>query len=124
MAARLAQAGANSLVMFNRFYQPDFDLERLEVVPNLVLSSNWEMRLPLRWVSILYGRVPVDFAITGGVHTYEDVLKGIMAGANVTMMASELCCATAPDVSAVSRPGRTLAGRARIRVGAAERRAA
>ncbi|MFN8468189.1 MAG: dihydroorotate dehydrogenase-like protein [Caldilineaceae bacterium] len=90
MASRLAQAGANSLVMFNRFYQPDFDLERLEVVPNLVLSSNWEMRLPLRWVSILYGRVPVDFAITGGVHTYEDVLKGIMAGANATMMASEL----------------------------------
>ena len=76
--------------MFNRFYQPDFDLERLEVVPNLVLSSGWEMRLPLRWVSILYGRVPVDFAITSGVHTYEDVLKGVMAGANVTMMASEL----------------------------------
>ena len=90
MAARLAQAGANGLVMFNRFYQPDFDLERLEVVPNLVLSSGWEMRLPLRWVSILYGRVPVDFAITSGVHTYEDVLKGVMAGANVTMMASEL----------------------------------
>ena len=87
---RLAQAGANGLVMFNRFYQPDFDLERLEVVPNLVLSRRWEMRLPLRWVSILYGRVPVDFAITSGVHTYEDVLKGVMAGANVTMMASEL----------------------------------
>lgn len=90
MAQRLAEAGANGLVVFNRFYQPDFDLERLEVVPNLVLSSPWELRLPLRWVSILYGRVPVDFAITSGVHTYEDVLKGIMAGANVTMMASEL----------------------------------
>jgi dihydroorotate dehydrogenase (fumarate) len=87
---RLTQAGANGLVCFNRFYQPDFDLEKLEVVPNLMLSSSWEMRLPLRWVSILYGRVPVDFAITSGVHTYEDVLKGVMAGASVTMMASEL----------------------------------
>jgi dihydroorotate dehydrogenase (fumarate) len=90
VAMRMNQAGADGLVVFNRFYQPDFDLERLEVVPNLQLSSSWEMRLPLRWVSILYGRVPVDFAITSGVHTYEDVLKGIMAGANVTMMASEL----------------------------------
>jgi dihydroorotate dehydrogenase (fumarate) len=90
VAMRMGKAGADGLVVFNRFYQPDFDLERLEVVPNLVLSSNWEMRLPLRWVSILYGRVPVDFAITSGVHTYEDVLKGIMAGAKVTMMASEL----------------------------------
>ena len=90
MAMKLAKAGASGLVVFNRFYQPDFDLEQLEVVPNLALSSAWEMRLPLRWVSILYGRVPVDFAITSGVHTYEDVLKGIMAGANATMMASEL----------------------------------
>jgi dihydroorotate dehydrogenase (fumarate) len=77
-------------VLFNRFYQPDLDLERLEVVPTLALSVSEELRLPLRWVAILYGRVPVDFAITGGVHTYQDVLKGIMAGANVTMMASEL----------------------------------
>jgi dihydroorotate dehydrogenase (fumarate) len=90
MAMRLAKAGADGLVVFNRFYQPDFDLEQLDVVPNLALSSAWEMRLPLRWVSILYGRVPVDFAITSGVHTYEDVLKGVMAGASVTMMASEL----------------------------------
>ncbi|HQY93232.1 dihydroorotate dehydrogenase-like protein [Caldilinea sp.] len=90
MSMRLAKAGADSLVIFNRFYQPDFDLERLEVVPNLTLSSAWELRLPLRWVSILYGRVPVDFAITRGVHSYEDVLKSVMAGANVTMMASEL----------------------------------
>jgi dihydroorotate dehydrogenase (fumarate) len=90
MAMRFAHEGANGLVIFNRFYQPDFDLERLEVVPNLQLSSSVEMRLSLRWVSILYGRVPVDFAITRGVHTYEAVLKGIMAGAKVTMMASEL----------------------------------
>jgi len=90
MAMKLSREGADGLVIFNRFYQPDFDLERLEVVPNLQLSSQWEMRTPLRWVSILYGRVPVDFAITRGVHTHEDVLKGIMAGAKVTMMASEL----------------------------------
>jgi dihydroorotate dehydrogenase (fumarate) len=90
MAYRLAEAGADALVLFNRFYQPDFDLEYLEVTPHLVLSNSHELRLPLRWVAILYGRVPVDFAITSGVHTYEDVLKGLMAGAKVTMMASEL----------------------------------
>jgi dihydroorotate dehydrogenase (fumarate) len=90
MAMRLHVAGANALVLFNRFYQPDFDLDALEVTPNLVLSSSTELRLPLRWVAMLYGRVPTDFAITSGVHTYSDVLKGVMAGANVTMMASEL----------------------------------
>jgi dihydroorotate dehydrogenase (fumarate) len=90
MAYRLAEAGADALVLFNRFYQPDFDLENLAVVPHLVLSDSHELRLPLRWVAILYGRVPVDFAITSGVHTHEDVLKGLMAGAKVTMLASEL----------------------------------
>jgi len=90
MVRRLAEEGANAMVLFNRFYQPDFDLENLEVVPHLVLSSSDEMRLPLRWVAILYGRVPVDFAITSGVHTHEDVLKVMMAGAKVAMMASEL----------------------------------
>ena len=88
-ARRLADAGANGLVLFNRFYQPDFDLEELEVVPNLVLSNSIEMRLPLRWIAILYGRVPVDFAMTGGVHTGIDVLKATMAGASVTTIASE-----------------------------------
>jgi dihydroorotate dehydrogenase (fumarate) len=90
MALRLANAGADALVLFNRFYQPDFDLEELRVVPNLVLSNSYELRLPLRWLAILYGRVPVDLALTSGVHTDEDVIKGLMAGANVTMMASEL----------------------------------
>jgi dihydroorotate dehydrogenase (fumarate) len=90
VAKRLAAAGADALVLFNRFYQPDFDLEALEVVPHLVLSNSNELRLPLRWVAILYGRVPVDLAITTGVHTHEDVLKGLMAGAKVTMMTSEL----------------------------------
>jgi dihydroorotate dehydrogenase (fumarate) len=90
MAQHLAEGGADGLVLFNRFYQPDFDLERLEVVPHLVLSNSDELRLPLRWVALLYGRVNVDFAITSGVHTYQDALKGLMAGAKVTMMASEL----------------------------------
>jgi dihydroorotate dehydrogenase (fumarate) len=90
MATQFADAGASALVLFNRFYQPDFNLDTLEVEPHLVLSNSNEMRLPLRWVAILYGRVPVDFAITSGVHTHLDVIKGLMAGANVTMMASEL----------------------------------
>jgi dihydroorotate dehydrogenase (fumarate) len=90
MAKRLVQRGANGLVLFNRFYQPDLDLEALEVVPRLVLSNSSELRLPLRWVAILYGRLPVDFAITSGIHRSEDVIKGLMAGAKVTMMASEL----------------------------------
>ncbi|MFZ5817068.1 MAG: dihydroorotate dehydrogenase-like protein [Bacillota bacterium] len=90
MAGKLAEARADALVLFNRFYQPDFDLERLEVTPHLILSSPSELRLPLTWIGILYGRVNVDLAITTGVHTYEDVLKGLMAGAKVTMMASEL----------------------------------
>lgn len=86
----LAEAGANGAVLFNRFYQPDFDLQELAVTPNLVLSTSQELRLPLRWVAILSGQVPIDLAITTGVHTYEDVLKGLMAGARVTMMTSEL----------------------------------
>ncbi len=90
MAVRLARSGADGLVLFNRFYQPDFDLEALEVGPHLVLSNSDELRLPLRWVAILFGRVQADFAITSGVHGHIDVLKGLMAGANVTMLASEL----------------------------------
>jgi len=88
MARRFKDAGADGLVLFNRFYQPDFDLESLEVVPHLTLSTSWEMRLPLRWVAILHGRVDVDFAITSGVHSAEDVIKGVMAGAKATMMTS------------------------------------
>lgn len=90
MAQRLARAGADGLALFNRFYQPDFDLEALEVGPHLVLSSSDELRLPLRWIAILYGRVQADFALTTGVHSHLDVLKGLMAGASVTMVASEL----------------------------------
>ncbi|MDO9130708.1 MAG: dihydroorotate dehydrogenase-like protein [Anaerolineales bacterium] len=87
---RLVEAGADGLVLFNRFYQPDFDLEELEIVPNLSLSTSQELRMPLRWISLLYGRIQTDFALTTGIHTAEDVLKAMMAGANVAMMASEL----------------------------------
>ena len=90
MASRLSDAGADGLVLFNRFYQPDFDLENFEVAPRLVLSNSDDLRLPLRWVAILYGRLNADFAITSGIHTSQDVIKGLMAGARVTMMASEL----------------------------------
>lgn len=90
IAKRFVEAGANGLVLFNRFYQPDLDLDTLEVVPNLALSTSAEMRLPLRWIALFYGRIPVDFALTSGVHTARDVLKAMMAGANVAMMTSVL----------------------------------
>jgi len=90
MAKRLDKAGADALVLFNRFYQPDFDLEKLEVVPNLVLSTNWELRLPLRWIAILHSHVNASLALTSGVHSHIDVIKSMMAGADVAMMASEL----------------------------------
>lgn len=90
MTRRLANAGADGLVLFNRFYQPDLDPENLEIYPHLVLSDSNELRLPMRWIAILYGRVDADLALTTGVHSVEDVVKSIMAGASVTMMASEL----------------------------------
>jgi dihydroorotate dehydrogenase (fumarate) len=90
VAGRLARAGADGLVLFNRFYQPDFDLENLEVVPTLTLSSPYELLLRLTWVAILYGRVEADMAVTGGVHSALDVLKSMMAGARVAMMTSAL----------------------------------
>src|SRR6266540_3519938 len=89
-AKRLIDAGADGLVLFNRFYQPDFDLEELEVIHSLDLSTSADLRLPLRWISILYGKVNADLALTSGVHTSRDVLKSVMAGAQVTMVASEL----------------------------------
>ena len=70
MAVRLKEAGADALVLFNRFYQPDLDLDTLDVVPNLVLSTSHEMRLPLRWIAILYGRLEMDLALTSGVHNH------------------------------------------------------
>jgi dihydroorotate dehydrogenase (fumarate) len=90
MAHKLDEAGANGLVLFNRFYQPDIDLETLEVTPNVILSTPQALRLPLRWVAILHGRVKASIAATSGIHTSEDVLKMLMAGADVTMMCSAL----------------------------------
>jgi dihydroorotate dehydrogenase (fumarate) len=89
-AKRLVDAGADGLVLFNRFYQPDFDLDELEIVHSLDLSTSSDLRLPLRWISILHGKVNADFALTSGVHAYTDVLKAMMAGAKVAMMASSL----------------------------------
>lgn len=90
MAKRLDEAGANALVLFNRFYQPDINLNHLEVEPNVLLSTPQAMRLPLRWIAILYGRIHADLAATSGIHQGEDVLKMIMAGASITMFASVL----------------------------------
>jgi dihydroorotate dehydrogenase (fumarate) len=87
---QLDTAGADGLVLFNRFYQPDIDLEQLEVVPRLALSNSYELLLRLNWVAILFGHIKADMAITGGVHTGEDVLKSMMVGARVAMMTSAL----------------------------------
>jgi dihydroorotate dehydrogenase (fumarate) len=90
MAKRFDDAGVDGLVLFNRFYQPDFDLEALEVFPNLKLSDSGELLLRLHWTAILYGRLRASLAVTGGVHCAKDVLKSMMAGASVAMMTSAL----------------------------------
>ncbi len=90
LATELDRAGANGLVIFNRFYQPDFDLENLEVVPNLVLSRSNELKLRIHWAAILFGKITADIGITGGVHTPEDLIKCMMSGARVAMTASML----------------------------------
>jgi dihydroorotate dehydrogenase (fumarate) len=90
MAQKLDRAGANALVLFNRFYQPDIDLESLDVVPNIVLSKSFDMRLPLRWIALLKGRIKANLAATGGIHTGWDVIKMMMAGADVTQLNSIL----------------------------------
>jgi dihydroorotate dehydrogenase (fumarate) len=83
-------AGVDGLVLFNRFYQPDIDLETLEVVPHILYSTPQDLRLPMRWIAILYGRLQADLAATSGIHTAEDVIKMLMVGARVTMMCSAL----------------------------------
>lgn len=90
MAKRLDNAGADALVLFNRFYQPDINLETLEVEPNVLLSTPQSMRLPLRWIAILYGHLQADLAATSGIHKATDALKMLMAGAHVTMLCSVL----------------------------------
>lgn len=90
MVRRLEEAGANGLVLFNRFYQPDIDLERLEVNPHIILSTPMALRLPMRWIAILYGRIGASLAATSGIHTASEVLKMVMAGADVTQVCSAL----------------------------------
>jgi len=89
-ARRLEVAGADALVLFNRFYQPDIDLEELEIRPNVLLSTQQALRLPVTWIGILHGRVRAALAGTGGVHGADDVVKLLMVGANVTMLCSSL----------------------------------
>jgi dihydroorotate dehydrogenase (fumarate) len=90
MAGQLVEAGADGLVLFNRFYQPDLDIETLEVAPRLELSSSVELRLPLRWIAILHRRFGISLAASTGVHTATDVVKVLLAGADVAMMTSAL----------------------------------
>jgi dihydroorotate dehydrogenase (fumarate) len=90
LAARLVDAGVNALVLFNRFYQPDLNLTSMAVEPSLELSDSADLRLPLRWVAILYQRIKTEFAITSGVHTGSDMAKALLAGAQVAQVASEL----------------------------------
>jgi len=103
LVARLKDVGARGVVLFNRFYQPDFDIESLEVKPTLHFSTPSELLPRLHWAAILYGHMNIDLAITGGVHSAEDVLKGIMAGAGITMMASAL------HIHGIEHIGRVLA---------------
>jgi dihydroorotate dehydrogenase (fumarate) len=90
LARQLVEAGADGLVLFNRFYQPDLDLDTLEVTPQLVLSTSEELRLPLRWIAILHRKVPASLAASTGVHTATDAVKVLLAGADVAMMTSAL----------------------------------
>jgi dihydroorotate dehydrogenase (fumarate) len=103
MARRIERAGAAALVLFNRFYQPDIDLEALEVTPNLTLSTSDELRLRLHWVALLSPGLQAQLAITGGVHTAEDVVKGIMTGAHAMMLTSVLLKRGIPYLQTLER---------------------
>jgi dihydroorotate dehydrogenase (fumarate) len=102
-ARTLVKVGANGLVLFNRFYQPDLDIEALEVLPTLALSTPDELPLRLTWAAILYGRIEADLAITGGVHEARDVLKAVMAGASIAQMASAILRHGIPHLARVRR---------------------
>ena len=101
LAMKLDEAGAKGLVLFNRFYQPDIDLEKLEVIPNVLLSTPMDLRLPLRWTAILYGQVKADLAATSGIYSAEDALKMIMAGSTITQMLSCLLKNGIPHITKV-----------------------
>jgi dihydroorotate dehydrogenase (fumarate) len=103
MAKRLDQAGANGLVLFNRFYQPDIELESLEVKPNILLSTPMAMRVPLRWIALLHNRVRASLAATSGIHRASDVLKMLMAGADVTMLCSTIIRHGIPQIAIIER---------------------
>lgn len=103
MAKRLDDAGASGLVLFNRFYQPDIDLDSLEVKPNILLSTPMAMRVPLRWIALLYDRVRASLAATSGIHRASDVLKMLMAGADVTMLCSVLIRHGIAHIGAIER---------------------
>lgn len=103
MAKRLDDAGADGLVLFNRFYQPDIDLDTLEVKPNILLSTPMAMRVPLRWIAILYDRIRANLAATSGVHRATDALKMLMAGADVTMLCSVLIRHGIPQIAVIER---------------------
>ena len=101
MAKRLDAAGANGLVLFNRFYQPDIDLEDLEVKPNILLSTPMAMRLPLRWIALLHGKLHGSLAATSGIHRASDALKMLLAGADVTMLCSKVLRHGFPQIAAI-----------------------
>ena len=101
MARRLDQAGADGLVLFNRFYQPDIDLESLEVKPNILLSTPMAMRLPLRWIALLHGKLNASLAATSGIHRAADALKMLMAGADVTMLCSTVIRHGFPQIALI-----------------------
>ena len=103
MAKRLDEAGADGLVLFNRFYQPDIDLESLEIRPNILLSTPMAMRVPLRWVALLFGKLRANLAATSGIHRASDVLKMLMAGADVTMLCSALIRHGVRQLSVIER---------------------
>ncbi len=103
MAKRLDVAGADGLVLFNRFYQPDIELEELAVKPSIILSTPQAMRLPMRWIAILFGRIDADLAATSGIHTARDVAKMLMAGADVTMLCSVLLAKGIDQIGGIER---------------------
>ncbi|MDD5140632.1 MAG: dihydroorotate dehydrogenase-like protein [Verrucomicrobiales bacterium] len=103
MAKRFDEAGANGLVLFNRFYQPDIELETLEVKPNILLSTPMAARVPLRWIALLHGRVNASLAATSGIHRATDVLKMLLAGADVTMLCSALIRHGIPQIALIER---------------------
>jgi len=101
MVYRLDEAGADAIILFNRFYQPTIDLDKLEVRPDLALSTPFEIRLPLRWIGILYGRIKASLGATKGIHSHFEVLKVLMAGADVAMPASALLQNGVPHLGAM-----------------------